>query len=207
MRKVLATCVALAAAGLGLSLAVWSRVPDPMPIHWDAGGVADGWAPRAFGLLFAPLLGALVSAVAGGLAASHPGSRTIAGRLTVAIGAFHLGLHALVVQAALEPSGAMHVGVVMALVAVLLAVLGQALPRVGPNPWVGVRLPWTRSNEVVWSLTHRFAARSMVTAAVLAVPLALLAPAPLGFWVAFGVVMAGALAPVPYSYALHRMRR
>lgn len=47
---------------------------------------------------------------------------------------------------------------IFAIVALFLAFLGKVMVNVKQNYFVGIRTPWTLSNEVVWDDTHRFAA-------------------------------------------------
>jgi uncharacterized membrane protein len=64
---------------LAIALATaYDSVPDPMPVHWGADGVADSWAARSLPLLMAVALGTPVIAVLGlgvaaGVAASLGG--------------------------------------------------------------------------------------------------------------------------------------
>jgi uncharacterized membrane protein len=38
---------------------------------------------------------------------------------------------------------------------ILFIALGNVLPRVEPNWFVGIRTPWTLSSDTVWRRTHR----------------------------------------------------
>lgn len=205
-RTVFAT-LAPAAAGLGVSALVWQRMPDPMPIHWDAHGMPDGWAPKAVGLLCAPLVGALAAGLAAWAVRRGTAHRGIVDGGAGGVGAFFLGLHALVIQAALQPDGRFALGGLFALVGALFVGLGLAMPHLSPNRFAGVRTPWTLRDEVSWKLTHRFAAWSMGLAGALTVALALTLPPPALSWAALAVTLTGALLPVGYSYVLHRLRR
>lgn len=48
----------------------------------------------------------------------------------------------------------------------LLGVVGNALPALPPNLFVGIRLPWTVLDRAVWARTHRAAGRGLVALAV-----------------------------------------
>lgn len=52
-------------------------------------------------------------------------------------------------------------------VVALMAVIGNALPALPPNLFVGVRLPWTVRDRAVWARTHRLAGRLLVATSVL----------------------------------------
>ncbi|MBZ0120293.1 MAG: SdpI family protein [Sandaracinaceae bacterium] len=205
--RLFTVCAVLTVLGLLLSLGAWSHVPEPMPIHFDLYGRPDGWAPRAFGLLFAPLLGAGLAALLGLLTGRDPATRAVAPHLAIGGSLFGLGLHALVVQAALGSEGGLSMGGLSLLLGALCLGLGWILPKVGPNRWVGIRFPWTMKDEVVWELTHRFAGRAFLAGGVLTILAGLLLPAP---WV-FGALMlsffGAAIVPSVYSYVLYRIRK
>ena len=83
---------------------------------------------------------------------------------------------------------------------VLIAAIGNVLSKVRQNFYLGVRTPWTLSNERVWHATHRFAAKCFVIAGLLGLAMALagaqIAP--------IVVILAGALAPVIYSLVFYK---
>ena len=74
----------------------------------------------------------------------------------------------------------------------VLAVVGNAMPAVPRNLFVGIRVPWTLRDPVVWARTHRLAGRLMVGSAV---GLALLYPALHPSTVA-PAILVGSLAPL-----------
>ena len=39
-----------------LSLAVYDKLPDTMPIHWDVEGNPDGYGSKAFAAIWLPLM-------------------------------------------------------------------------------------------------------------------------------------------------------
>lgn len=89
--------------------------------------------------------------------------------------------------------------VIMLAVGAMLLLLGNYLPRVRSNWWVGIRTPWTLENEDVWRATHRVAGWTFVAGGALTMIAALL-PAELRLSIAFPAMMAAALIPVAYSY-------
>ena len=46
----------LIAATVLFSMVVYSRLPDPMVIHWNASGEPDGYGSRAFGTFLLPVV-------------------------------------------------------------------------------------------------------------------------------------------------------
>lgn len=80
--------------------------------------------------------------------------------------------------------------------------LGNLLPRLEPNAWVGIRVAPILENREVWKETHRFAGRLWVVGGVLLLPTGLLLE-PLALPIC--IASLSFLAFVPMIYA-HRLR-
>jgi uncharacterized membrane protein len=50
-------------AALGFSFAVFNRLPERIPTHWDLRGVVDGWTPRTYGAFLMPVIMTLVAVI------------------------------------------------------------------------------------------------------------------------------------------------
>jgi uncharacterized membrane protein len=209
MKKLLLPSACIAAVALLGSLAVWSTIPSPMPIHWNVRGEADGFAPKALGLLLVPAVIAglgILAAVVGRAGSMTETVRRVLGRVMTATSAFMLLVHGMVIHAALTPGHGLWMGGFMAALGILFVAIGLSMDGLEPNRWVGVRTPWTLKSEIVWRLTHRMAKKTMATGGVVAA-LAALLPAPLSFVLGFAAIMIGSLVPVVYSYVVHRTQK
>jgi uncharacterized membrane protein len=75
--------------------------------------------------------------------------------------------------------------------------------RIKQNWYMGIKTPWTLSDERVWNKTHRFGGRVFVIMGAIFVFNALL-----GFitnWIVFLILLLGlTFSPVVYSYILFR---
>jgi immunity protein, SdpI family len=152
---------------------LWNQVPDRIPIHWNIHGEIDGWAGKAVGLLFAPIIG--FASVAFLHAVSwldpklrrnlKPGER-MHGILQVlrvaAAGLFDVILLVQIVSALGRPLPTARVLIITILV--FFAVIGNYLGNLRPNYFIGIRTPWTLENSETWRATHRLGARSMFSA-------------------------------------------
>jgi uncharacterized membrane protein len=88
-------------------------------------------------------------------------------------------------------------------VGVMFVVLGNYMPRIRSNWWMGIRTPWTLENEEVWRRTHRFGGRTFVAGGVVTIAASLL----LGgrsAWVSLAAMVIAGLSPVVYSYVVWR---
>ena len=86
------------------------------------------------------------------------------------------------------------------LFAAFLIVAGNVMGQVRPNWVVGIRTRWTLSSREVWRRTHRFAARLMVGAGLLSIPVAFLLPPASAFAASIALLTSAMFLPVGYSY-------
>ena len=86
------------------------------------------------------------------------------------------------------------------LLLVFFIVVGNCIPTVRPNYFVGVRTPWTLESDEVWRATHRLLGRSWVFGALAFLCLQFAMRASLVMPCAIGYFVAAAVLCVPYSY-------
>jgi uncharacterized membrane protein len=70
------------------------------------------------------------------------------------------------------------------------------------NFFIGIRTPWTLSNDTVWEETHKLGSKLFIGAGIVSLLSAFFGEA--GFWVMFIVMMIAAIIPIVYSYILWR---
>jgi len=208
MNKTLRLSIATAVLGFIASAASWTSVPATMPIHWDAAGQPNGYASRTVGLLLLPIVAA---SVAGLLHLGHEKldasvSRALGGTAVLS-SVFFIGLHGAVIAATLTPGHVLSMGAVTGLMGLIFAALGLMMRGLKPNGRIGIRLPWTIGDEVTWSLTHRCAAWTFAIGGLVALTAGLLCSGSSAFVLGLVAILAGATAPMIYSYAISRMRR
>jgi uncharacterized membrane protein len=186
-----------------ITASVWSRLPDPFPIHFDLHGRADGFAPKAVG---APLLLATTIFVwallrfggrmlTGEWRARFEASPTAAARtLTVA---FFAILQILLLNAALGPQIALGRAFGIAF-GVYWMIVAQIFPRLRRNPYVGIRTASTLGSDENWARTHRLGGIVCTVGGLVAVIAAILgAPA-----VSILAIVTSAAVPILYSLVI-----
>jgi len=196
----------LIAGALVATLVAYPYLPDRVPTHWNIHGQVDGYSQKWTLLVFIPGIMAgimLMFSILPWLSPRHFEVDTFTSTylyiMLVCVGMFAY-VHALSLWAALSGGG----NVTRALVGgmcLLWALLGNVLGKVRRNFYVGIRTPWALANERVWNATHRFAAKSWFAAGLAGLVLTF---AGIRFWVTFGILMAGALAPVVYSLVYYK---
>lgn len=191
-----------------LAVLAWPHLPERMPVHWNGSFEVDRWGTRWEGVALLPgvalavwlLLPLLrkIDPLRGNYEAWEPTFWLILNIvvlmevvLEVAIIAFSLGWPVPMEQ------------VILASVGVLFVGLGNYLPRVRPNWWVGIRTPWTLSSDHVWRETHRLGGRTFVLGGLITIAAAFV-PRAAAPWVALAGLLLGAFVPVVYSYVVWR---
>ncbi|MBN2466207.1 SdpI family protein [candidate division WOR-3 bacterium] len=158
---------------LGLSVAVaaffYPRMPALMASHWNAAGEVDGYAPRLFTLLIAPVTVAVLWLVFFAIPRIDPLKKNIAefrgsfDWLVVVLLLFFLAIGVQVdlwsVNIRVPPQLTMPVAL-----GLLFMILGRIFGKAKRNYLVGIRTPWTIASDVVWEKTHRLGSRLFVAA-------------------------------------------
>jgi uncharacterized membrane protein len=196
---------ALTALALAASIAMYPRLPEQIPIHWDLRGRVDDYGAKAWAAFLSP---AVMLAMLGLFAAlpwlsprhfevdRFRSTYLYIMVVTVALFAY---LHGLMLYAAM--AGPVDVGrALVAGICLLLALLGNVLGKVQRNFYIGVRTPWTLASDRVWADTHRLAAWLFVIAGLLGFALGLAG------WLiaAFGLILAAAIISIVYSLVRYK---
>ncbi|MGH7466787.1 MAG: SdpI family protein [Longimicrobiales bacterium] len=153
------------------SAVVVGRLPERVPVHWNWRGEADGWGGRWEGAFVLPGLMLGLWVLLRVLPRIDPRRANYArfqSSYDLVLNALITGLalfHVLMVGRALGWPLPLP-RIVNGLVGMLLIVVGNVLPRIRPNWWIGVRTPWTLSSDRVWARTHRVAGYLMLGAGV-----------------------------------------
>jgi uncharacterized membrane protein len=203
--------VSLAAIGGagGASLALYDRLPQEVPTHFDLHGQPNGWMSRpwaaSFLLIFTLALWIFIRFVRKLLPRSDKARLTpeLAAVVAMLTAVFLSAVHVLILRIAIAPGVDVTTSVYL-LVGVLFVTIGLVLPRVRRNPIIGVRTPWTLRSDENWARTQRVAGYTMVLGGIGAAA-AGAAGGVAGGIAAFTCLAAASLFPVIYS--LHLARR
>lgn len=191
----------ITAVALGATVLCYPHLPDPMPVHFDLHGKADGYMPRWIGASFGFAFGAIPLALLRfgdrflperwGKRMGTPAMR-VAGTIVVGLLA---GVQGIILYAgvAAPPNVARLTAFVMSAFALAF---GLVAPKLRRNAFAGWRTPWTMASDEVWARTHRFAGHLLVVASIVGFLGALAGSLP----VAIGALVAACLAPLPYSW-------
>ena len=198
---ILTTVVMLLPILAGLIL--WNQLPEQMPTHWNAAGEIDGWSSKPFAVFVLPLIMVAAQWLCMLGTAADPKknnhSEKVLHLILWIVPALSVVLHAVTYATAL--GYAVPIEVVMpVLIGLVFTIIGNYMPKCKQNYTIGIKIPWTLDNEENWNRTHRFAGWLWTFCGVAIMFTGFLG----GFWVFLPITLLMVLAPIIYSYVLHR---
>lgn len=186
-----------------VGVVLWNQLPDPMPSHWNAVGEVDGWSSKPFAVFGLPLImtAALWLCALGTGAdpkkANHP--EKVVHLVLWIIPILSIVLFTITYAVALGKNVRIEL-VMPVVIGLIFAIVGNYLPKCKQNYTIGIKIPWTLNSEENWNRTHRFAGRLWTVCGIAMILTGFFG----GFWIFFGVALLMVIAPIVYSYLLHR---
>ncbi|MDA1477181.1 SdpI family protein [Bacillus changyiensis] len=180
-----------------------------IPIHWSFSGEVDRYATKTEAMLL--MLGLLIFLYA--VMILTPKLEPRKNNLALFSKTYHIIVNAMlllfsVLNLLLVLTGlGYHVPMgsfVPVLVGAILIVIGNYLPRVRSNFFIGIKNPWTLSSEKVWKKTHRFASKMFTIAGILMAINGLFPIGNYGNVAMLALFLIAVFAPYVYSYVLYR---
>ncbi|MEH7460520.1 SdpI family protein [Bacillus thuringiensis] len=89
------------------------------------------------------------------------------------------------------------------IIGILFLVIGNYLPQCKPNFFVGIRTPWTLSNEEVWRKTHRFSGKVFMILGIIMCG-SIFVPVTWRSYIIRTVVLVGVVITMLYSYLAYK---
>ena len=201
--------IALIVLAFALVLALWDRLPDPMPTHWNLEGEVDGYMAKPWGALIMPLslvlvhgMFLLVQRLSRGALAGEAQRRLLA-QIQLSIIGFLFVVMLASQLVALGVAVPFNRVLTVALGALVIG-LGASMADLPKNGVVGIRTPWTLADDEVWKRTHALGARLFLLAGLVALSGGALGLHPVPILVGLGTA---AVAPVFYSFRVYRKLR
>ena len=138
----------------------YNSLPQIVPIHWNALGVADGFGPKEFNLFFIPAIEILLSLLFIVIPRIEPKKKNLNSfalyyyTFSVLLIAFFTYIHYLI----LISSTGISVNITLLIgpaLGVVIFYIGVMMKHAKQNYLVGIRTPWTLASEKVWNKTHQ----------------------------------------------------
>lgn len=185
---------------------LWKRLPDEIAVHFNSHGQADNWCSKPTAVFLLPLALAVMHFFFILMTALDPKNKNIEGK------PFGIVLWICPLISVLT-SGVMYaysldirfkIGTVfMLFFGLMFIAIGNYLPKCRQNYTLGIRLPWTLSDEDNWNSTHRLAGKIWVAGGAAIILLSFT-----GTFRLFAAVLAVmVIIPAVYSYTYYQKHK
>lgn len=203
-KLILSSVILLVPMVVGLLL--WNRLPEQMPIHWNASGEIDDWGSKAAVVFLLPLILLAIHWLCIGGACLDPKNKDMTTKmigLVVWLCPFiSLAVMTFVYAAALGCNLSVDILMPLLLGAMFL-VMGNYLPKCKRNYTIGIKVSWALDDEENWNATHRFAGKVWVLGGAV-----IMATSVFGNIILLPVIaLVMAFVPVVYSYLYYRKHK
>lgn len=204
----------LLAAPFLVLIPLWDKFPRRVAIHWGLDGQPNGWADKEWGLLLLPVTNIALAGLFALLpwidirrrnysAESQASLRRVLKIFNLSAVALMAGM-ALLIDAIALGWKVDVLKVVTLGTLIVFGVLGNYMPKLRPNRYIGIRTPWTLKSPEVWYRTHRVFGPVMLVGSFLMLPLCLLAPSVWSVWLMLGFILLLTFGATAFSYACYK---
>lgn len=201
----LVTGIALALAIAGLFV-----LPEVIPVHFGPSGEPDNWGSRWFMFLY-PVVMIFVNGMAKPMKKLDPKNANYA-HFDKYYDVFFLGFSLFFLAVELSNMAIalgipVNVGTIICFVTgVLMAFIGNMLPKIKQNFFFGIKVPWTISDEEIWFKTHRLAGKTFALGGI-AMMLGAFIPGNVKIYILLSAVLVMTLLPLVYSVIIYLKKK
>lgn len=207
-RNTIFATIFLIAFALSLSASVLDRLPEQMASHWNTANQVDGYMPRFWGAFLTPLIGIVMLALFLVIPQIDPLKENIAkfrehfNTFITLIVAFLVYIHILTLLWNLGYDKFNMGAAMMPALGLIFISAGIMIRKAKRNFFVGIRTPWTLSNDRVWDETHRIGSTLFIVSGSLALLGAVFPD--YAIWFILIPVLGTTLFLIVYSYVLYQ---
>ena len=202
---IIISLIAILAATVA-SAAIYPRLPEMAASHWNAAGQVDGYMPRFWAAFLMPLVSIgllllfLAIPVIDPLKANIAKFRTYYNGFIALIIVFMLFIHAITLAWNLGYDQFNIGNAIIPAVGLILIFAGVITMKAKRNFFIGIRTPWTLSDDTVWEETHKLGGKLFIAAGIITMLSVFLGER--GIWIMLPAALLAGFAPVVYSYFL-----
>lgn len=180
-------------------------LPDQIPMHWNIHGEIDNYGSK-FTIFMEPALILILWILMDVLRKADPKHKNYQKfqkeyehfKFAICLLIFALQIFTIAVTFGIPVK--IHV-VIPFIIGILLAYVGNMMPKIKYNYFMGIKTPWTLNNEEVWFKTHRFAGKLWFIGGILAA-LSSFLPSIWKMIVFVSIIFIISIIPIIYSYAI-----
>jgi uncharacterized membrane protein len=190
-------------------LSIWSSLPERIPVHFGIDGTPDKYGQRNE-IFFIPATCTLVSILVyllltniykidpKRLAQKQP---EIFLKIALVVVVF-ISCMSIIILNWTATQHTMGMNLVLAMMGLLFAYMGNVMHSIKPNYFAGFRLPWTLESEENWRATHLLGSKIWFAGGILIAILALFIKPLVMFFIMMGIVLVMVIIPTVYSYRM-----
>lgn len=193
--------------------AVWNKIPERVPLKYNAAGEAIRYGSRTeflliLGLLLVVNIGVYFLLV--NINRIDPKKKYRAEnlprmeRMAFAISVFLSAVTCFIIYTTVDGATKFHPKMIVVGVGLLFMVVGNYIHNIKPNYFAGFRLPWTLDNEANWRKTHLLAGKLWFVGGLAVVLVALLVPENVALICSLSIIVLLTVIPAIYSYRLYK---
>ena len=185
-----------------VGFALWDKLPDEIPQQYGWNGQVNWSLPKFWGIITLPVFIAIINAIyiISIAVSKQEFNQRVDTVLTWILPMISVPMYFLMIIKPLVADFDMFI-VVGFLISLIFVVLGNYIPKVGPNPVVGARAPWINKYPEVWNKTQRVTAFAMVSVGILNMITCFF---PFGKYVFVATVIPAVLFSLIYSLVVYR---
>lgn len=161
MKLKLIFMLALGILMIGTTLYLYPTLPDKIPTHWEASGIADNYQDKSH--IYMPIALYFLSFVFIAMfrfldpkKKNYDKSKSAMNTVQTLLGFFSFAIWLFTLFEVYYEGQFDNRYLLYPLTGCIFIFFGNVMPKIKANYFVGLRTPWTLANEEVWYLSHRF---------------------------------------------------
>jgi uncharacterized membrane protein len=207
LRKSEIGVLAIIIASFGLSVFVFPMLPEKVASHWGINGEVNGYMPAFWGAFLMPIISVAMFAIFAVIPRVDPKKKNIEkfrdyfDEFILLFFLFMFYIHLLTIY--WNVGGRFNMVQYMSPAFALLFIgVGILISHAESNWSIGIRTPWTLSNETVWKKTHALGGKMFMISGAIALFGVVLPD--FAIWLMLVPVLLTALTTIVYSYLEYR---
>jgi uncharacterized membrane protein len=190
---------------------IYGQLPEEVPLHWNINGEIDRWGPKKQLWMIPfllPCLSYLIFLVVPYIDPKKKIKKMGAKyqQLKFIFVLFMTLLALLIIYATENQTELAFIHLIIMLIGLFLALLGNYFQSLKPNYFIGVRTPWTLESEDNWAETHKLAGKLWFAGGILIILISLIfhhhqSVVSTLFFIILAILI---LVPIIYSYLLYK---
>lgn len=207
-RTTLIVTLAMVAIAVAFSAAVYGKLPEQMASHWNINDQVDGTMPRLWGAFLMPLVSLAMLGLfllipnIDPLKANIAKFRETFNAFIALIVVFLLYTYFLTILWNLGYQNFRMGQAILPAIGLIFIFAGLMMMKAKRNFFIGIRTPWTLSNDRVWDETHRVGSWLFIVMGVITMLTIFFGE--IGIYIMMTALLIAVIVPVVYSYVLYK---